>query len=249
MGRPKPAIGWEDSSRRQLHELKHGEPEGLLENLRGLCRELGDSGEGDGGALKIVQTSLGYLEKRRDQIRYVEFQAEGYPIGSGAVESANKLVVEARLKGSGMHWARAHVDPMLALRTVVSAVTGGKRSGLKSANGYGKRPGSAGWDDGSGQEGQRVWKQRRIPGHRLGRDHQAPSSVPGNVPGQSTARPLTLAQALIGYPQQTTLGAAWSAGENASLHTFPNHPTRKPDAHPVAERKLRNSLVAEETEV
>ena len=32
---------------RQLHELKHGEPEGLLENLRGLCRELGDSGEGD----------------------------------------------------------------------------------------------------------------------------------------------------------------------------------------------------------
>ena len=34
---------------RQLHELKHGEPEGLLENLRGLCRELGDSGEGDGG--------------------------------------------------------------------------------------------------------------------------------------------------------------------------------------------------------
>ena len=104
---------------RQLHELKHGEPEGLLENLRGLCRELEDSGKRDGGALKIVQTSLGYLEKRRDQIRYAEFQAQGYPIGSGAVESANKLVVEARLKGSGMHWARAHVDPMLALRTLV----------------------------------------------------------------------------------------------------------------------------------
>jgi hypothetical protein len=32
------------------------------------------------------------------------------------VESANKLVVEARLKGSGMHWARANVHPMLALR-------------------------------------------------------------------------------------------------------------------------------------
>ena len=112
-------------------------------------------------------------------------------------------------------------------------MTGGKRSGLKSAKGYGKRPGSAGWDDGSGQEGQRVWKQRRIPGHRLGRDHQAPSSVPGNIPGQSIARPQTLAQALIGYPRQTTLGAAWSSGENASLQTIPNHPTRKPDAHPA----------------
>ena len=41
------------------------------------------------------------------------------PAGSGAVESANKLVVEARLKGSGMHWAGEHVNPMVALRTVV----------------------------------------------------------------------------------------------------------------------------------
>jgi len=30
------------------------------------------------------------------------------------VESANKLVVEGRLKGSGMHWARAQVTPMVA---------------------------------------------------------------------------------------------------------------------------------------
>ncbi len=34
------------------------------------------------------------------------------------MESANKLRVEARLKGAGMHWARAHVNPMMALRTV-----------------------------------------------------------------------------------------------------------------------------------
>ena len=34
------------------------------------------------------------------------------------VESANKLVVEARLKGSGMHWAREHGNPMVALRTI-----------------------------------------------------------------------------------------------------------------------------------
>jgi len=40
-------------------------------------------------------------------------------MGSGAVESGNKLVVEARLKGSGMHWAREHVNPMLGLRNAV----------------------------------------------------------------------------------------------------------------------------------
>jgi hypothetical protein len=46
---------------------------------------------------------LEYLEKRREQIRYAEFEAQGYPIGRGVVESANKLMVEARLKGAGMH--------------------------------------------------------------------------------------------------------------------------------------------------
>jgi hypothetical protein len=40
-------------------------------------------------------------------------------MGSGAVESGNKLVVEARLKGAGMHWAREHVNPMLGLRNAV----------------------------------------------------------------------------------------------------------------------------------
>ena len=99
---------------RQLHELKHGGPERLLENLG----ELG-LGLGAGGALKTVKASVEYLEKRRGQIRYAQFQAAGYPIGSGAVESANKLVVEQRLKGPGMHWARANVNPMVALRTVI----------------------------------------------------------------------------------------------------------------------------------
>ena len=35
------------------------------------------------------------------------------------MESANKLVVEARLQGSGMRWARQNVPPLLALRGVV----------------------------------------------------------------------------------------------------------------------------------
>jgi hypothetical protein len=39
-------------------------------------------------------------------------QEAGWPIGSGSVESANKLVVEARLKGAGMRWERQNVNPM-----------------------------------------------------------------------------------------------------------------------------------------
>ena len=53
------------------------------------------------------------------QMQYPGFAAAGWPLGSGVVESANKGVVEARLKGAGMRWARAHVDPMIVLRASV----------------------------------------------------------------------------------------------------------------------------------
>ena len=103
----------------QLHQLRHGDPQQVLDQLGELSLGLEAASGASTEALKIVKGSLEYLEKRRDQIRYAEFQALGYPIGSGAVESANKLVVEARLKGSGMHWARDNVNPMVALRNIV----------------------------------------------------------------------------------------------------------------------------------
>jgi len=101
-----------------LHELKHGQPETVLQTLRDLQAEACPSGSGSAAAVETIQKSLTYLEKRQGHMQYAHFQAQGYPIGSGSVESANKLVVEARLKGAGMHWARPHVDPMVALRNI-----------------------------------------------------------------------------------------------------------------------------------
>jgi hypothetical protein len=69
-------------------------------------------------AAAVVEESLEYLRKRAAQIEYAAFRAAHYPIGSGSVESANKVLVEARLKGAGMRWAHASVNPMVALRTV-----------------------------------------------------------------------------------------------------------------------------------
>jgi hypothetical protein len=54
----------------------------------------------------LAGAALGYLEKLREQIAYARFRALGLPIGSGMVESANKNVVEQRLKGAGMHCER-----------------------------------------------------------------------------------------------------------------------------------------------
>ncbi|TAK28866.1 MAG: ISKra4 family transposase [Chloroflexota bacterium] len=101
----------------QLQELRHGDPDTVLEAVRSLPQAVPEDALSE-EARAVVAGSLAYLEKRREQIRYAEFAAQGYPIGSGAVESANKLVVEARMKGAGMHWEREYVDPMLALRTI-----------------------------------------------------------------------------------------------------------------------------------
>jgi len=94
----------------QLHSLKRDGPGPVLSVARQLAVAHPDHVE--------LAQALTYLTKRELQLDYPAFQAAGWPIGDGAVESANKLVVEARLKGSGMHWARPHVNPMLALRNI-----------------------------------------------------------------------------------------------------------------------------------
>lgn len=94
----------------RLHRLKHDGPEPLLAELREEVAALAQPPP-------EVAEALAYLEKRVVQLQYPAFQAAGWPIGSGIVESANKLVVEARLKGAGMHWARPNVNPLLVLRT------------------------------------------------------------------------------------------------------------------------------------
>lgn len=94
-----------------LHELRHGDPQAVLTDLR---QQIAASAEGK--AREEATRHLAYLEERRDQIRYADFEAQGFPIGRGIVESGNKLVIEARLKGAGMHWAPDHVNPLVALR-------------------------------------------------------------------------------------------------------------------------------------
>lgn len=49
---------------------------------------------------------------------YPRFVARQFPIGSGAVESACKCVVEARLKGAGMRWATAGSQAIASLRAL-----------------------------------------------------------------------------------------------------------------------------------
>jgi hypothetical protein len=88
-----------------LHRLKHEGPARLLRHLSRLASRY-----------PHIQEQVNYLQKRQSFMQYPTYQQQGWPIGSGSVESSHKFVVQARLKGSGMHWKPAHINPMLALR-------------------------------------------------------------------------------------------------------------------------------------
>jgi hypothetical protein len=107
---PEAATAWEAQQR---HALRHQGADGVLATLYQLRHQ--QAGQPAGA---VCAESLAYLEKRQAQLRYPAWAAAGYPLGSGMVESGNKLVIEARLKGAGMHWAPEQVDGMAALRTV-----------------------------------------------------------------------------------------------------------------------------------
>jgi len=66
-----------------------------------------------------VWSAVGYLFHNRWRMRYQQFRQAGYPIGSGTVESACKLVMQERMKQAGMRWSREGAQAMLALRCVL----------------------------------------------------------------------------------------------------------------------------------
>jgi hypothetical protein len=59
-----------------------------------------------------------YLERFQDAVSYDEYQAQGYPIGSGEVESAHRYIPQKRLKIAGASWKPETVNQMLALRVI-----------------------------------------------------------------------------------------------------------------------------------
>ena len=59
--------------------------------------------------------AVGYLEHHQGAMRYADYRAERWPLGSGSAESTCKLI-QARMKRSGMNWSSTGVENMLTLR-------------------------------------------------------------------------------------------------------------------------------------
>jgi hypothetical protein len=59
-----------------------------------------------------------FFRTHQHQMHYLEFREEGWPLGSGSIESGCKQF-QARLKRAGMRWTRSGAEHMLALRSSV----------------------------------------------------------------------------------------------------------------------------------
>jgi len=67
-------------------------------------------------AAKKLATERGYFRSNAARMQYPVFRAHGLPIGSGAIESEAKRLVQLRLKRSGMRWSDLGARAVLHLR-------------------------------------------------------------------------------------------------------------------------------------
>jgi len=56
-------------------------------------------------AAKTLETERGYFRTNAERMRYSTYRDHGLPVGSGAVESAAKHLVQQRMKRAGMRWS------------------------------------------------------------------------------------------------------------------------------------------------
>ena len=112
------ALGLSEKERMPLYRqhrtlLRNGQWRRVVEDLRDLAAsEPKDS---------AIHTEIAYLEKhgKAGRLSYRHFRAIGIPIGSGAIESTIRRVINQRLKGNGLSWYREHAEAMLQLRAQV----------------------------------------------------------------------------------------------------------------------------------
>jgi hypothetical protein len=63
-----------------------------------------------------VWVEIDFLRLHEPHLRYDWFKYRGRPLGSGAIESAMRRVINLRLKGNGIFWCEANAEGMLVLR-------------------------------------------------------------------------------------------------------------------------------------
>jgi hypothetical protein len=112
------ALGLNEQERRPSYR----EHRTLLRNgqWRRVVQELTEFAEAEPPDAK-VWTEIGYLQKHGEagRLKYPTFRSLGVPLGSGAIESSIRRVVNLRLKGNAIYWREENAEAMLQIRAQV----------------------------------------------------------------------------------------------------------------------------------
>ncbi len=103
------------AAQRWLHEqetpLLQGHAQRLANKLCNLAAKHPDCADS-------LRREASYFQENYRRMQYLEMREEGFPIGSGMVESACKQF-RARLAGSGMRWSRPGLERLLPIRAAI----------------------------------------------------------------------------------------------------------------------------------
>lgn len=98
----------------RLRMLLEGNVGGVIGGLRRMQTRHGWRGE----RARTLKSTIRYFDNNREHMKYDEYLAAGYPIGSGVVEGACRHVVKDRMEQTGMHWTVEGAQSMLHLRSI-----------------------------------------------------------------------------------------------------------------------------------
>lgn len=98
---------WKKWAKRQEGLLLEGQVEKVIKNIKKIA----------GDKNKAAANLISYYETNQDRMRYNEYKKIGSGmIGSGAIESAHRTLVQKRMKQSGQRWTSRGAQNMLNLR-------------------------------------------------------------------------------------------------------------------------------------
>jgi hypothetical protein len=105
---PAAVAAWARPLARRLRD------EGIAPILDALAAATAPAGS---AAADTLRRERAFFRANADRMAYPTFKAQGFPIGSGAVESAARHVIQLRMKRPGMRWSDASARAISALRS------------------------------------------------------------------------------------------------------------------------------------
>ena len=112
------ALGDSDQQRLPLYRqhrtlLRNGQWRRVVEELTDLADQTPPDAK--------IWTEIAYLQKHGDagRLKYPTFRKQGLPLGSGAIESGIRRVINLRLKGNSIYWREPAAESMLQIRAQV----------------------------------------------------------------------------------------------------------------------------------